>query len=103
MTRRYIVFFDDVTSFYYSTPEFNGDKSEMKGIRNMDSCEKDWPDIVREFDGVDTLEKFKAASIKAQSYYHSFLVDAPPCPVMQTGVIHTWAKGIGHNLWEIET
>jgi hypothetical protein len=101
MTRRYIVFFDDVTSFYYSTPEFNGDKSEMKGTRSMDSCEKDWPEIIREFEDVDTLEKFKAASVKAQSYYHSCLGDYT-FPVTYTGFVHEGAKKIRHNLWEVE-
>jgi hypothetical protein len=101
MTRRYIVFFDDVTRFYYSTPEFNGDKSEMTAMRSMDSCEKDWLEIVREFDVVDTLEKFKAASVKAQSYYHSSFGDYTFL-VTYTGLAHVEAKKIGHNLWEVE-
>jgi hypothetical protein len=100
MTRRYIIFYDEVNGFYYSTPEFNGDKSELESEKSMDSCKKDWPEIVREFTCVDTLEKFKAASDKAQRHYHSFLGDTPPYPVMQTGIVHIGATGIGHNLWQ---
>jgi hypothetical protein len=101
MTRRYIVFYDDVTSSYYSTPEFNGDKTEMAAFGSQDSCEKDWPEIVQEFQGVDTLQKFKTASDKAQGYYHSFLGDPPPFPVTHSGFVHEGAKKIGHNLWGV--
>jgi hypothetical protein len=72
----------------------------MKGTRSMDSYEKDWPEIIREFEDVDTLEKFKVASIKAQSYYHSFLDDYN-LPVTHAGFVHEGAKRIGHNLWEV--
>jgi hypothetical protein len=101
MTRRCIVFYDDVSGYYYSAPEFNGDKSEMEALDSRDSCDKDWPKIIREFDDVDTLEKFKAASIKAQSYYHSFLGDYT-FPVTYIGLVHEGAKKIRHNLWEVE-
>ena len=74
MTRRYIVFYDDETGYYYSTPEFNGDKSEMEALGSQDSCDKDWPDIILEFKGVNSLEKFKDASARAQGYYHSFCI-----------------------------
>jgi hypothetical protein len=101
MTRRYLVFYDEETGCYYSTPEFNGDKSEMEAFGSRDSCDKDWPDIVREFEGVATLEEFRAASDKAQSYYHSFLGDYS-YPVTHTGFAHEGSKKIGHNLWMVE-
>jgi hypothetical protein len=100
MTRRYIVFYDDITSFYYSAPEFNGDKTEMAAFASQDSCDKDWPEIVQEFQGVDTLQKFKAVSNKAQGYYHSFLGDTPPLPITRILFAHVRAKEIEHNLWE---
>jgi hypothetical protein len=101
MTRRYLVFYDNESGFYYSTPEFNGDKSEMVAFGSRDSCDKDWPDIVIDFQGVDTLEKFRAASDKAQGYYHSFLGDYT-FPVTYTGFVHEGAKEIKHNLWQLE-
>jgi hypothetical protein len=101
MTRRYLVFYDEKTGCFYSTPEFNGDKSETDAFSSQDSCDKDWPDIVREFDGVDTLEGFKAASVKARSYYHTFPGDYT-LPVTYTGFVHEGAKEIGHNLWQVE-
>jgi hypothetical protein len=102
MTRRYIVFYDDESGYYYSTPEFNGDKSEMETFGSQDSCDKDWTEIVFEFEGVDNLNKFKTASEKAQSYYHSFLGDTTPLPITNTGFVHIGAKEIGHNLWQME-
>jgi hypothetical protein len=101
MTRRYIIFYDEESGSYYSTPEFNGDKSEMLGFGSQDSCDKDWPEIVQEFQGVDTLEKFKAASEKAQGYYHSSFGDYS-FPITYTGFVHIGAKEIGHNLWQME-
>jgi hypothetical protein len=102
MTRRYLVFYDEGTGYYYSTPEFNGDKSEMASIERIDSCDKDWLEIIQEFQGVDTLKKLKDASNKAQSYYHSFLGNILPFPVTKTGFVHIGAKEIRHNLWQVE-
>jgi hypothetical protein len=101
MTRRYLVFYDEETGYYYSTPEFNGDKSEMEAFSSQDSCDKDWPDIVREFEDVDSLKKFEDASIKSQGYYHSFLGDYI-FPVTHTDFVHERAKEIAHNLWQVE-
>jgi hypothetical protein len=101
MTRRYIVFYDEESGYYYSTPEFNGDKSEMEAFSSRDSCDKDWPEIVLEFKEVDTLQKFKAASEKAQGYYHSFIGDYA-LPVTHTGIVHEGAAKIGYNLWLME-
>jgi hypothetical protein len=101
MTRRYLVFYDEETGYYYSTPEFNGDKSEMAAFGSQDSCDKDWPEIVLEFEGVKSLKDFEAASEKAQGYYHSFLGDYT-YPVTHTGFVHEGAKKIGHNLWQVE-
>jgi hypothetical protein len=101
MTRRYFVFYDDETGYYYSTSEFNGDKSEMAAFHSWDSCDKDWPDIVSEFDGVKSLKDFKAASERAQGYYHSFLGDYT-LPVTYTGFVHERVKEIAHNLWQVE-
>jgi hypothetical protein len=101
MVRRYLVFYDNETGYYYSTPEFNGDKSEMEAFGSRDSCDKDWPDIVLEFEGVKNLKDFKAASERAQGYYHSFLGDYT-LPVTHTEFVHEGAKEIGHNLWQVE-
>jgi hypothetical protein len=101
MTRRYIVFFDERTGRCYSTPEFNGDKSKITAFHSQDLCDKDWPDIVMEFKGVKSLKDFKAASEKAQGYYHSFLGDYI-LPVTRTGFTHEGAREIGYNLWQVE-
>ncbi|MDR1902370.1 MAG: hypothetical protein LBQ88_08845 [Treponema sp.] len=101
MIRRYIIFYDGESGYYYSTPEFNGDKSEMEAFSSQDSCDKDWPEIVLEFERVDTLQKFKAAGEKAQGYYHSFLGDYT-YPVTHTGIVHEGATKIGYNLWLVE-
>jgi hypothetical protein len=101
MTRRYIVFYDEESGYYYSTPEFNGDKSETEAFGSQDSCDKDWPDIVLDFKGVKSLNEFKAASERAQGYYHSFLGDYT-FPVTYTGFVHDEAEKIGHNLWQAE-
>ncbi len=76
MTRRRVYFYDQKQNKLYSTPEFNGDKEEFVEFRKAeDSCDKNFNEILREFEGVKTFEEFKKASNKAQSYYHSFLGD----------------------------
>lgn len=76
MTRRRVYFYDYKQNKLYSTPEFNGDKEEfVKFSKHEDSCDKNFDEILEEFEGVKTLEEFKNASNKAQSYYHSFLGD----------------------------
>lgn len=78
MTRKIVVFTDVFTGITYRTPEFNGDRSEFllfHGESSCDSCDADWDEIFKEFDGVDGLERFKDANIRAQQYYHSFLGD----------------------------
>lgn len=82
MTRRTIAFINpDFTMFI--TPEFNGDRSEFIRFGSQDSCDKDWADIEKEFQDCKTLEDFKAASDRAQRYYHSCLGDSDPLPVEQ--------------------
>jgi hypothetical protein len=76
MTRRIVAFTDPETRITWKTPEFNGDRAEFAlkdGVCGLDHCDKDWNEIFTEFDGVTTLDQFKAASEKAQSYYHSCL------------------------------
>ena len=103
MTRRKIVFYDDDAGSFYSTPEFNGDKTEMEAMRSDDSCDKDWADILKEFEGVKTLNEFKAVSEKAQRYYHSSIAKhIQIIPVEKTGIVHIGAKEIGKNLWLME-
>ena len=82
MTRRKIYFFDKENKKLYCTPEFNGDKSEFAFFRKRgDSCDKNFDEILKEFDGVKTLEDFKNASDKAQSYYCSAFVGVLKLPV----------------------
>lgn len=78
MTRRIVAFTDPKTGKTYKTPEFNGDKTEyetLMGGKSADGCTADWDEIFKVFDGVTTLAQFKAASKRAQGYYHSFLGD----------------------------
>lgn len=77
MTRREIYFYDSDTKKLYVTPEFNGDKEEFALFnKHGDSCDKNWDEIIKEFENVKTLDDFKVASDKAQGYYHSFLGDS---------------------------
>lgn len=82
MIRRKIYFFDSITKRLYSTPEFNGDKNEFDFFRKRgDSCDKNFDEILKEFDGVKSLEEFKKASDKAQSYYHSGFTEDSILPI----------------------
>lgn len=76
MTRRRIVFTDPKTGTMWATPEFNGDRASFERMGSgMDSCDAYWDRVVKCFIGVNTLNNFRKASKKAQSYYHSFAGD----------------------------
>ncbi|GHT87220.1 hypothetical protein FACS1894137_14110 [Spirochaetia bacterium] len=80
MTRRTIIFLDEFGNVYI-TPEFNGDKTEFEKFGSSDSCDKDWAEIEAVFWGVNTLEQFRAASEKAQGFYHSNFSDKQILPI----------------------
>ena len=74
MTRRRVVFTDTTTGAMYTTPEYNGDKTEFNLFsKRTDLCDKDWDEIFLEFKDVKSLAQFIEANTRAQSYYHSFL------------------------------
>ena len=83
MTRRTIVFIDKLGRVWTS-PEFNGDRSEYS-MRNdtVYSCDKRWEEIMARFKAVKSLKEFRRQVIKAQGYYHSFFGDSKPLPVIQ--------------------
>ena len=88
MTRRKVYYFDKQTEKLYSTPEFNGDKNEFNLFsKRGDSCDKDFEEIIKEFDNIKNLEEFKNASNKAQSYYHSGFVGTEILPIEEVSEI----------------
>ena len=80
MTRRRILYTDRNTKRTYSTPEFNGDKTELGQRGSRENCDCDWPVILALFDNVESLDDFCVASEKAQRTYHfiRFWIDRPP-------------------------
>lgn len=88
MTRRKIYFFDSKTKKLYATPEFNGDKNEFEFFRKRgDSCDKNFDEILKEFNNIRRLEEFANASNKAQSYYHSGFGKDSILPIEETSRI----------------
>jgi hypothetical protein len=85
MTRRKVLFRDVKEGVCWVTPEFNGDKTELRDIKSKDSCDKDWLEIYEEFRNVKTLEEFEKANAKAQTFYHSFLMGAANQPIENIG------------------
>ena len=82
MTRRKVYFYDNKTKKLYSTPEFNGDKNEFAFFsKRGDSCDKNFDEILKEFNGVKTLKEFENASNNAQNYYHSGFVKNSFLPI----------------------
>ncbi|PGK51650.1 hypothetical protein CN918_28050 [Priestia megaterium] len=71
MIRRNIVFHDTKERKFYVSAEFNGDKTELERRKSRDWCDKDFSEIVKSFNGVETLEDFKKSVGTAQSFYHS--------------------------------
>lgn len=82
MTRRQIYFYNKKNNTYYVSEEFNGDKWEMEAMRGIfggiDSCDKNWNEILDDLKGVDTLSEFLQAIAKVTRYYHSGLPGALP-------------------------
>jgi hypothetical protein len=99
-TRRMIIYYDN--SNYWSTCEFIGDKWQLEMTGNGDSCKKDWSEIVKEFDNINSLSDFTAASKRARAYYDTVIrIDRKP-PITRTEFNQVGAKEIGKNLWLVE-
>lgn len=82
MTRRRLYYFDKLSKKLYCTPEFNGDKKEFDLFsKRGDYCDKNFDEILKEFEGIKSLQEFENASNKAQSYYHSGLVGINILPI----------------------
>jgi len=77
MTRRIVAFTDKETGVTYKTPEFNGDRAEQIQFGLMVSCRSNWREIFAEFEGVSTLEEFKAASERAQRHWQPVSIFSP--------------------------
>ena len=70
MTRRRIIF-TDTEGRMYATEEYNGDKHDFEWRGMYGYCDKNWDDIIKDFEGVKTIEDFVKADLKAQQYYHN--------------------------------
>ena len=68
--RRIVVFSDPQTNTPYRSPAFKGDRMEL-AMSRLESCDKDWPDILTLFDNVTTLKGFVFAVERALSNYQS--------------------------------
>ena len=77
MTRRQIYFYNPVNQTYYVSDEFNGDRSEfeLRGAHHGsgDYCDKDWPELMKSLNNVQTLSCFMSAIAKISGSYHSIL------------------------------
>jgi hypothetical protein len=85
MTRRKVLFRDTENTCCWVTPEFNGDRSELREKGSRDSCDKDWQEIFEEFKNVKTLPEFEKMNAQAQKYYHSHLPGTKILPVENIG------------------
>jgi hypothetical protein len=97
MTRRRIAYIDPQTQQIYCTPEYNGDRQEFLQRGSMDSCDKDWPEIMGLFNTARTLDQFIAANEKAQGFYHSFLDSVCPelvAPVQEIAILNTMSADV---------
>ena len=70
MTRRRIIF-KDCKNRMYITAEYNGDKSELEERSAKDCCDKNWDEILQDFEDVRTVEDFVTADLNAQQHYHN--------------------------------
>ena len=73
MTRRMFIYVDNKGRRLYTSPKFNGDKSEyaQRGV-TLDSCDLTENELFRLFE-VKTLSDFQKACAEAQRCFHSFL------------------------------
>lgn len=70
MTRR-ILLYRDEQGILWHTPEFNGDRREFQAFGSRDSCDADWPETLKLFEGTASLQDLHKASRAASKLYHS--------------------------------
>lgn len=73
MTRRKIIFHNDVSGSWIVSEEFNGDKSELERIGSADSCDADWSDFMEAMSEVRDLIGFLDGLTMIWKSYHSSL------------------------------
>jgi len=70
MTRRKIVFYNDLNSSYIVSEEYNGDKAEMEHF-DLGSCDHNWPEFLEMLRDVSTLPDFLKTMSKITASYHA--------------------------------
>lgn len=54
MTRRRVIFYNDLNSSYIISEEYNGDKTEMERF-GCGTCDHDWPEFMEAMSDVTNL------------------------------------------------
>lgn len=74
MTRRKIIFYNDLNNSYIVSEEFNGDKSEMEQF-GLGTCDHTWTEFMETMSMVDKLSYFLSAISWISGSYHPSVND----------------------------
>lgn len=99
MTRRKIVFWNDINSTWYVSEEYNGDKEDFAAISaifgpSADGCDKTWPEIMEMLNGVSSMADFLKVIPQINHCYRSHL---DPADSRNAGA----RLGIAHDLEQL--
>lgn len=78
MTRRKVIFYNDLNNSYIVSEEYNGDKAEMEQF-GLGSCDHTWSEFMEAMDIVDGLPDFLKTISWITSSYHA-TVNGIPLP-----------------------
>ena len=70
MTRRKIIFYNDLNDSYVVSEEYNGDKAEMERF-GLGACDHNWPEFMEAMNSVNNLADFLHVVAKITASYHA--------------------------------
>ena len=78
MTRRKVIFWNDLNDSYIVSEEYNGDKAEMERF-GLGACDHTWPEFMEAMSSVSNLADFLKVISYITASYHA-TVNGVPLP-----------------------
>ena len=106
MTRRKVIFYNDLDNTWLISEAFNGDKAELEQHGSADYCDGNWADFMEAMNGVNNLVGFLDVLSMIWRSYHSSFPDEGQLPGPRLAFAHDpeelWDKvKFLDEVWEV--
>lgn len=112
MTRRKVIFWNDLNDSYIVSEEYNGDKAEMERF-GLGACDHTWPEFMEAMSSVSNLADFLKVISYITASYHAIVNGVPlperanNLPGARLNVVHSHKElynlvGDMDEVWEVK-